>query len=173
MASGIRAQAQAVIDRCVAMRLPSRDVGRITAAYERWQSVLGLARPVRLITDPLDAPLPVLGNDETSVDLLIEGSGGWPFPAGDPMLRLMWATWFPGTTPPVFASELGIAVGWAYAFLFSRSSAEESRTKVMADLSPLLAAISSMASSNRANLCAMALLGLPFLGLFDPPSRVV
>ena len=47
-------RAQAIIDRCAAIdwRLPSRDAGRIRAAYQRWQSALGLARGVYLLTCP-------------------------------------------------------------------------------------------------------------------------
>ena len=167
-------RAQAIIDRCAAIdwRLPSRDAGRIRAAYQRWQSALGLARPIRVITDPLDAPPARLGNDADGFNLMSEGNGVWPFPAGDPLLRTMWSMRLPGTTLPAFAPEWDIAVGWAHAFMISRSVAEETRAKVMGDFGPLLAAVSRIAAADRANLSAMALISSPFLGLFDPPSRV-
>jgi hypothetical protein len=174
MGAATCAKAQAIIDRCAAIdwRLPSRDAGRITAVYQRWQSALGLARPIRLMTDPLDAPPVVVGSGDEGFDLVSEGNGVWPFPAGDPLLRMMWSMRLPGPTLLAFAPEWDIAVGWAYTFMISRSVAAETRAKVIGDLGPLLAAVSRIAAANRANLSAMALISSPFLGLFDPPSSI-
>jgi hypothetical protein len=174
MTSATLAKAQAIIDRCVAIdwRLPSRDAERITAAYRRWLATLGLGWPIRLITDPLDA-LPAMSGEKGIEGASAATDATWTFAAGNPFLRTMWPTGWPGTAPPALAAEWDVAVAWSFAFILSRASAEELRAKSMVDIDPLLASMSRIITANRANLSAMALLNTPFLGLFDPPSRIV
>ena len=172
MCAATRAKVEAFFDRYSAIdwRLPSRDAAGVVAAYQAWQAPLGMAWPIRLITDPLDAPIGMGGDSPDWFGEGGEATGGvWPFPAGDPVLRMMWPTLLPPLAP-----EWDIAVAWAYAFIVSRSlDGMQSRARVMADLAPLLAAVSRIAAVDAANLKAMALLYTPFLGLLDPPSRVV
>jgi len=165
-----RARAHAIIDRCAAIdwRLPSRDARRITAAYQRWQAMLGLVRPIRLITDPIDLPPTTYRSSDDGWDAGNDSIGAvWPSAAGALLLRTMWPT----VSPP-FAPEWDIATAWASAFTRSRSRAEESLAEVMADLKSMMALVSRIAAAGRANHWAMMLLNMPLLGLFDSPSRI-
>jgi len=166
-----RAKVQAFIDRCAAIdwRLPSRDARRMTAAYQRWQATVGLARPIRLITDPLDLPPSMFSRNDEAWETV---GPVWPSAAGASVLRAIWPILSPGTTPPASAPEWDIAIAWGRAFVRSRSSANEVLAKAMAGLRSMMAPVSRFAASRRANRWAMVLLDTPLLGLFDPPSRI-
>src|SRR5882672_8637525 len=92
-----RSTAQTMLDRCVAIdwQKPTHDAGRITAAYQRWQAALDLARPIRLIADPVEAQdlalgsRLALGNRGVAAQRI---SDVWPNPVGSPMIRSIWLT---------------------------------------------------------------------------------
>jgi hypothetical protein len=166
-----RAKVQAFIERCAAIdwRLPSRDARRMTAAYQRWQVALGLARPVRLISDPLELPASMFSGMDDAWDSI---TPIWPSATGAALLRAMWPTLSPRTAPPASSPEWDIAIAWARAFTRSRTSAREVEAQAVAGLRSMIAAVSRFAGFRRANRWAMVLLDTPLLGLFDPPSRI-
>jgi len=169
MPASRRAKVQAFLGRCAAIdwRLPSRDAGRMTDAYQRWQAALGLARPIRLISDPIELP------DSMSFGYAWDSVAPvWPSAAGAALLRAMWPRLSARSRPPASSPEWDIAIAWARTFVRSRTSAGEVEAQAVAGLRSMIAAVSRFAESRRANRWAMVLLDTPLMGLFDPPSRI-
>lgn len=165
---------RAMVDRLadVDWRSPKHDAGRIKAAYQRWQTMLGLARPIHIITDPTEVSAP--GEEGGNSDMETLGVGGfWPVLAGNPFVRSMWTILSPTTAPQPLPSEWDVASVWAYAFARSSWLAEgRERTHLEDDLKRAHAAVSRIVAKRRACLRAVALLNVPLLGLFDPPPMI-
>ena len=173
MAKQTDAKAQAILARCAAIdwRQPAHDRARILDAYQRWQAALGLARPIRLITDPVDVPPWPSRDTERDWDIARDGIGAfWMGFAGSPFVRMMSLT-SPGAFPPVPQPDWSIAVAWACACALSMWQLDEQNEQDKSDFATITSALRRMAQ-RPATFRAMVLLETPFIGFFDPPPRI-
>ena len=168
------AKVRAILDRCAAIdwRKPAYDPEKIRRAYRRWLAATGVARPIRLVTDPLDSQASPFHDADGAWDFTRQGTGAvWMGFAGSPLVRIMSLTTAGGPFPPAPSADWGIAVAWACAFSLSIWRLDEKKAQDQSDLASMMAALQHIAEQP-ANLRAMVLLETPFLGLFDPPPRV-
>jgi hypothetical protein len=74
--TGIHAQMRSIVSRCAAIdwRKPTHDAAGIQAAYRRWLTIIGVDRPIRMATDPVEAGIWKAG--AVSYDLAANSTAG-------------------------------------------------------------------------------------------------
>jgi hypothetical protein len=172
--SGVRAHAHADRIAGIDWQRPACDPPGIVAAYRHWQAMIGLDRPIRVVSDPAEAAAVFLADRATWPVANGASAQYWTDLAGSSLLQVSSGLLFPRAPalPPLNAAW-DVAVAWACGIAWGslwRALSTDNTTDP--ELGALFAAALGAMAECPTRVRAVALIGGPTFGLCDAPPRI-